>query len=68
MPQKRYGSGAWEARCGRVGVEFWRRDVGVYVEFASRVLELWRCAAGVQTWRYGARELWRRDIGVWIWR
>jgi len=24
------------------------------------VLELWTCAAGVQMWRYGARELWRR--------
>ena len=25
--------------------------------FASRVLELWRCAAGVGTWRYGALEM-----------
>ncbi len=49
------------------------------VEFASRVLELWTCAvgvqmwssgalegaAGVQTWMYGARKLGRRAAGVW---
>jgi len=37
-------------RCERVGME---------------ERELWSRAAGVQTWRYGARELWRRaDVDV----
>ena len=30
----------------------------------ARGIERRRCAAGVQTWRYGVRELWRRAAGV----
>src|SRR6266480_6055470 len=30
-------------------------------------MELWRRAAGVQTWTYGGMERWRRAAGVAIW-
>jgi len=33
-----------------------------------RVLKLWRCATGVQMWRYGVRELASRGAGVQTWR
>jgi len=44
--------GALEARCRRVGVEEWS---------TGGVMKVWgierrRCAAGVQTWRYGVLE------------
>jgi len=56
--------------------ELWRRCVGRRggIEIGSSrgalqmcerygILELWRCAAGVQTWRQDFRELWRRAVG-----
>jgi len=59
------------ARCRRVGVgnrALEARYTCVDVEFASSVLELWRYPAGVQTRRYGARELGSRAAGVQTWR
>ena len=55
-------SGALEVRCRRVDVEvFASRGLEVRCRrVASLPQELWRCAAGVYMWRYGALELWRR--------